>query len=255
VCLILVAVECHPHYKLILAANRDEYLDRETAQANFWDDSPGVLAGKDLRGGGTWMGVTLDGRICALTNYRDPAAKKDGAPSRGMLVSRFLLGREEPVDFFESVSRVGVRYSGFNLLAGIGSDLYWLSNRSGSGVEKIIPGVHGLSNGFLDTPWPKVLRGNAGMARRISGKEEPSMDDLFHIMEDRTRPPDSELPDTGIGLEWERTLSSMFIQNPTYGTRSTTLLFLDRRNKIRFIERTHDISFKGSRDVLFEFGI
>lgn len=251
-CLIVLALDCHPNFKLLLAANRDEYLDRETAQAGFREDAPHVLAGKDLRGGGTWMGMTLDGRICALTNYRDPASLKKGAPSRGRLVERFLYGRETPRDFLKDVSREGGEYNGFNLIAGLGSDLYWFSNRSDEGIRRISPGVHGLSNRFLDTPWPKVSRSKEGLQGLLS-EEIPSPDDLFSLMGDQAIAPDSELPRTGVPLEWERTLSPIFIQSPDYGTRSTTLLFIDREDKVTFRERTHDALFKGAPDVVFEF--
>ena len=241
-CLILTAVDCHPQYKLILAANRDEFYDRPTARAGFWEEAPDVIAGRDLQGGGTWMGLTRTGRICAITNYRDPASLKEHSPSRGRLVSRFLLGDETPRDYLAAVVREGADYNGFNLIAGTGAELYWASNRSDRGVERLGPGIHGLSNHLLDTPWPKVTRGKAGLERILARQKTALEEALFALLRDQSRAPDFELPDTGVGLEWERVLSAMFIQSPRYGTRSTTLVLIDRNECVRFIEHSHGAS-------------
>jgi len=253
VCLILTAVDRHPRYSLVLGANRDEFLDRETAQARFWEDYPQVLAGRDLRGGGTWMGVTLEGRVCALTNYRDPSSRKEGAPSRGRLVSRFLTGEEPPAAFLDAVAREGPRYNGFNIIAGLGPEIYWYSNRSGEGALRIPPGVHGISNRLLNTPWPKVVRGVRGVERLLDVEDDPSPESLFSILEDRTLPPDRDLPETGVGLDWERVLSPLHIESPTYGTRSSTLLLVERGGRVTFVERTYDRPLPAEPTVSFSF--
>ncbi len=251
-CLILLAVETHPRYKLVFAANRDEYYDRPSEQAGFRPGAPGLLAGRDGRKGGIWTGVTRSGKIGALTNYRDPAAHRPGAPSRGLLVHRFLLGSEGPEDYLRSVLRKGDEYNGFNLLAGDLSEMYWASNRAGE-VRRLDPGIHGLSNRLLDTPWPKVVRGKAMLGSVLSSPEGPSVESLFTILSDRTAAPDSELPDTGVGLERERMLSPVFIESPAYGTRSSTVILVDRDDRVTFVERTHDRPLDRPPDVRVEF--
>ncbi len=244
-CLIVLALEAHPLYPLVLAANRDEFYERPTAPAGFWEEAPHVLAGRDLKGRGTWMGVTGSGKIAALTNFRDPASRKENPPSRGLMVSRYLLEPEDPAAFLQALSGKARLYDGFNLILGRGSELYWYSNR-GEGIRRIPPGIHGLSNHLLDTPWPKVKRAKAGLARILSRQGEVKEEDLFDLLSDRTRPPDSELPATGVPLDWERVLSPVFIESPTYGTRSSTLVLLDRTGSITFVERTHDRGREGT---------
>lgn len=252
-CLILVAVDSHPRYKLVFAANRDEFYERLTARASFWEEAPQVIAGRDLQGGGTWMGVTRSGRICAVTNYRDPASRREDAPSRGRLVNRFLLGSDTPQEYLAAVVRGGDAYNGFNLIAGKGADLYWTSNRSGGGVRKLERGIHGLSNHLLNTPWPKVTRGKVGLERILTRYEPPFDDALLELLRDRSPAPDSELPDTGVGREWERILSPVFVQSPHYGTRSSTLVLIDRDDRIRFIEKSHDATWQAEAAVSYEF--
>ncbi len=251
-CLILLAIESHPLYKLVFASNRDEYYERPSEQAGFRPDAPGVLAGKDGRGGGTWTGITTSGRIAALTNYREPAAHRPGAISRGLLVHGFLMGFEGPEDYLRSVLQRGDEYNGFNLLAGDIQEIYWASNRARE-IRRLGPGIYGLSNRLLDTPWPKVARGKAMLESVLSSMEGPSVESLLAILSDRTVPPDSELPDTGIGLEWERILSPVFIKSPTYGTRSSTVILVDQENRVTFVERTHDRPLEGNPDVRVEF--
>ncbi len=251
-CLILLAIESHPRYKLVFAANRDEYYERPSEQAHFWHDAPGILAGRDGRKGGTWTGITKSGKIGALTNYRDPAEHRPDAPSRGRLVPRFLLGCKRPGDYLGSVLHKGDEYNGFNLLAGDISEMHWASNRAGL-AQRLSPRIHGLSNRLLDTPWPKVVRGKAMLDSVLSSPEGPSVERLLAILSDRTVPSDEELPDTGMGLEWERILSPVFIESPTYGTRSSTVILVDRENRVTFVERTYDRPFDGNPDFRVEF--
>src|SRR5688500_18782433 len=129
-CLILLAHEAHPRYRLVVAANRDELYARPTAPAGWWDDYPGVLGGRDLRGGGSWMGVTRDGRWAAVTNYRDPAGERKDAPSRGDLVGDFLRGSESPSEYLARLQPRAAAYNGFNLLVGEPGTVLWLSNRA-----------------------------------------------------------------------------------------------------------------------------
>jgi uncharacterized protein with NRDE domain len=236
-CLILLALQQHPSYKLILAANRDEYYDRPSAPPAFWNEAPGLLAGRDLRSGGTWLGITKKGRLAAITNYRDPASTKKNAPSRGWLVRDFLLGNDGTEEYLIKVRQEAKKYNGFNLVAGVRDELYWYSNRTGE-IAKLSRGLHGISNRLLDTPWPKVIRGTQGLSQILRKDSEISAEILFDLLHDRTQAPEEILPNTGVGIEWERILSPIFIVSPTYGTRSSTLIFIDEKDLVTFIDRT-----------------
>ncbi len=236
-CLIILSFNVHPTYRLVLAGNRDEYYDRPTSCLSFWPDMPYILAGRDLKSQGTWLGVTLRGRFAAITNYRAPFSQIDDAPSRGLLVSDFLSGNESPKSYLEYIKTVGHRYNGFNLLAGEGSSLFYYSNKK-NGIQIIKPGLHGLSNHLLDTSWPKVEKGKADLAGILSAGNELNIEDIFGMLGDRTHPSDTSLPDTGIGLSWERTLSPLFITSKEYGTRSSSILLMERNGNITFWERT-----------------
>lgn len=251
-CLILFAHQTHPLFKLILAANRDEYYDRPSAPPAFWKEAPSLLAGQDMIAGGTWLGVTRNGRIGAITNYRDPYSFKKRAPSRGILVSRFLLGHESPIEYLEWIDRHATEYNGFNLVLGERDELYWYSNRSGT-ILNLSPGLYALSNHLLNTPWPKVTRGREIMTQILAKPDGPPPEDLFQLLNDRTIAADERLPQTGVGIEWERILSPIFISSPTYGTRSSTLLFIDRNDRVTFMDRTFDASPDQMRPAHFEF--
>jgi uncharacterized protein with NRDE domain len=237
-CLIFISFQHHPEYPLIIAANRDEFYARRTAAAAFWEDQPGLLAGRDLEAGGTWMGVTKTGRISMVTNYRDLRNLKTSAPSRGHLVSRFLETAIAPGDYLAAVEERGSAYNGFNLIVGDASQLWYLSNY-GSGVRKLKPGFYGLSNHLLDSPWPKVTRGKAMLAP-VLAKPGIRPDDLMDVLLDEVLALDNELPDTGIGMERERALSSMFIKAGNYGSRSTTVVLVDKAGNLTFAERVYD---------------
>ncbi len=237
-CLILFAYGIHPRYRLILAANRDEFYARPSAAAAFWDDAPNLLAGRDLQDGGTWLGITRRGRFAALTNYRDPASLRAEAPSRGRLVGDYLRGRAAPADYLDEIRSGAHAYNGFNLLVGDAHSLHWFSNRGRS--VSLSPGLYGLSNHLLDTPWPKVERGKAGLAALLDRGGDPEAEDMLTLLADRTRPADADLPDTGVGLEWERVLSSIFITSPVYGTRSSTVLKVGRNGDVAFWERNYN---------------
>ena len=252
-CLILLSYKMHPFYPLILAANRDEFYDRPTMPAGFWEDRPDVLAGKDLKEGGTWLGITRKGRMAALTNYRDPFSLKLNAPSRGWLIKDFLCGQEAPDLYLERLAGQADRYNGFSLILGDPSRLYYFSNRNG--LVLLSPGLYGLSNRLLDTAWPKVQRGKENFATLLSQRERPVPEDLFALLTDQSKPDDHELPDTGIGWEWERILSSIFISSPVYGTRSSSLLMIDQRRRVTFMERVFNGGNPPWMTAKFEFSI
>ncbi|MHB1126348.1 MAG: NRDE family protein [Bacillota bacterium] len=238
-CLIIFAYDCHPEYSLILAANRDEFYDRPAETARFWTEQPQILAGKDLEQSGTWLGVTAHGRFAAITNYRDPGSvNKDSAQSRGLIVKDYLCSKEKPPSFLAALDKARDKYNGFNVLLMGGESLWYYSNRTGQ-AKKVSPGVHGLSNHLLDTPWPKVIKGIDVMGKIIERDSDAAAADLMKFLNDRQPAKDSELPDTGISREWEKLLSSPFISSPSYGTRSSTVLFVGRSGHIRFYERSY----------------
>lgn len=238
-CLIVLALHAHPDLPLILAANRDEFHRRPSAAADFWREAPELLAGRDLQGGGTWLGVTRAGRWAAVTNVRNPRDMQPGRRSRGWLVRDFLLGESDPRDFLSGLAVEAEEFPGFNLLLGEGTAAWYFSNRDPRGTRRLAPGVYGLSNALLDTPWPKLRGARADLAELLAAPgRAPSAAALFTLLGDESRPPDAELPETGVGLEWERTLAARFIRGAEYGTRCSTLLRLDAAGGVDFRERS-----------------
>lgn len=235
-CLILLAWQAHAEYPLVVAANRDEFYGRRTASADFWPESPNVLAGRDLEAGGTWLGISRDGRFAALTNFRQGLNERKGAPSRGKLVTHYLQDSTSPDAYLAQLQPQVGEYNGFNLLAGDMGELCWLSNRGDTPV-RLTPGIHGLSNHLIDTPWPKVRRGKAALAQAMSTL--PQVEPLLALLKDPHVAADEDLPHTGISLESERLLSSAFIHSENYGTRSSTVLLADRQGQIRFVEESY----------------
>ena len=250
-CLVVFGLRAHPAYPLVVAANRDELLDRSAEPARFWPGQDGLLAGRDLVAGGTWLGVTRSGRFAALTNVRDPLAYDASAPSRGALVVRFLLGDDEPLRHVAQLAAEAVRRNGFNLLAGARGRLAWVSNAGGAPSE-VGDGVHAVSNALLDTPWPKVRRSAEVLARILRREKAVDPEELFALLADRERSPDEELPDTGVGLETERLLSPAFITTKMYGTRGSTLLLVTRGGRATFLERRFDADFREAGTSRFE---
>lgn len=250
-CLILFAYKNHPDYPLILAGNRDEFYDRPTAPADFWPESPEILAGHDLLGGGTWLGVTRSGRLATVANFRQPAEFHRSGLSRGGLTVDFLRSDIPPHPYLESIARQGDRYKGFNLLVGDRSGFAFYSNREQI-IRRLPPGIYGLSNAQLDTPWPKVTQGKAALANLIAdGPVTPEA--LLAILADTAQPSDVQLPDTGIGLERERLLSSRFIVSADYGTRASTVVLFERSGQAIFVERNFTRTSSQWRDVRHQF--
>jgi uncharacterized protein with NRDE domain len=250
-CLIFVAYRNHPRYPLVVAANRDEFYLRPSAPADFWEEHPEVLAGRDLEGGGTWLGISRSGRFAAVTNYREPGKARMGAPSRGKLVSEFLLREDTPMEYLRRVSAHGSEYNGFNLLVRDESEFCWYSNRA-DGPRELSPGVYALSNHLLDTSWPKVARGKAGF-ESILAKKVLNENGLLDLLADRTAALEEELPDTGVGPDLERVLSPIFISSENYGTRSSTVVCLEDGGRVRFVERSYGAGGREAGTVGFEF--
>lgn len=237
-CLILLAWQAHPRYPLVVAANRDEFFARPTAAADSWDDQPDILAGRDLSAGGTWLGITRQGRFAALTNFREPGNNRPDAPTRGKLVRDFLAGAMPATGYLDELSRRASAFNGFNLLCGSLTEGLWhYSNRSDSGkLHRLAAGIYGLSNHLLDTPWPKVARGKSDLAKALAAlpKDQP----LFRLLRDTDIHQDEQLPRTGVSLGWERILSAAFVVAPTYGTRSSTVVTVDGQDFLSFDEQT-----------------
>lgn len=239
-CLILLAWQVRPEYPLVVAANRDEFYARPTAPAAVWPEAPHVLAGRDLQAGGTWLGVGRAGRFAALTNYRDPASNRTGAPSRGELVAGFLRGEAAPADYVAALAPHAAQYNGFNLLVGDAHEMRYFSNvaEETTHIGALPPGIYGLSNHLLDTPWPKVARGKSALAEALQAL--PDTTPLLELLHDDRAAPDEHLPRTGVSLEWERLLSAAFIRSPTYGTRSSTVVLRHADGRTTFREETWD---------------
>lgn len=236
-CLIVFEISEDPARGLLLAANRDEFYDRPTLAAAAWEDAPGIFAGRDLVGGGTWLGISESGRFAAVTNYRNPKAPK-GTRTRGELVSGFLSSGISSRDYLDTIASVADEYSGFNLIVGTagpdGIEAAYFSNREGV-IRHLGPGIYGISNHLLDTPWPKVRRAKEMFSTTLANDDNS----LFELLSDRTLASDDELPNTGIGLERERLLSPIFIETPIYGTRCSTVLRLNAKSPPRLVERVH----------------
>ncbi|MEG6521990.1 NRDE family protein [Desulfotomaculum sp. 1211_IL3151] len=253
-CLILFATNCHPQYRLVLASNRDEFYGRPTRPAAFWYDHKVILAGKDLKQGGTWLGLTTTGRFSSLTNYRDPARFNSQAPSRGHLVYQYLSGAVSPENYINSISSGVTEFNGFNLLMGSTKGIYYYSNLE-KVIRKVDSGIHGLSNSFLDVPWPKVSKGKKALADCLQS-QTINKEQLFAIMADREQPEDHRLPQTGLSLEWERIMSPAFVVSSSYGTKCSTVVLVDHHDHVQYWERSFVQKDPSKwQDVFFEFDI
>ncbi|SRR5258706_3669695 len=233
-CLIVFALQSDPRYELLLGANRDEFHQRGSSAAGYWLDAPQILGGRDLKAGGTWLGVTRAGRFAAVTNYRDPKTQRGDARSRGELAASFLGGSQSPAEFAASASALKAIYNPFNLLLGERNECWFVGSREAAPIA-LTPGLHGLSNASLDTPWPKVERSRRMLAWALATGDPEGA--LIEGLGDRAEAPDAELPDTGVGLALERRLSPPFIVGDEYGTRASTVLALRSDGSIRLIEQ------------------
>jgi uncharacterized protein with NRDE domain len=249
-CLVLVVWKVHPLYPCVVAANRDEFHARPTAAADWWPDHPQILAGRDIQAGGTWLGLTRTGRFAALTNYRDPEQRRADAPSRGALVTSLLDSGASVAENLDHLQRVGANYNGFNVIFSDGERLGIYESVQGSGRE-LGPGIYGLSNHLLDTPWPKVRHAKSRLEAAL--REMPDTAPLLALLRDDRPAPDDELPRTGVSIEWERLLSSAFVRAGDYGTRCSTIIRIDARGRAYFDEWSWDSAGADSGSVSREF--
>ena len=237
-CLILFALQAHPDYPLVVAANRDESYARPTAPAAFWQDHPQVYGGRDLEMGGAWMGLTTRGRFAAVTNFRDGFPKGTAPRSRGELTGGYLTGDQAALPYLHTIAARKTEYADFGTLAGDPKALWFLSNH-GSGVEAVTPGVHGLSNHLLDTPWPKVADGKRELAALLEGDKTALAEALFDMLADRSVAAENVLPDTGVGMAREKQLGPKFIAvDARYGTRASTVVLVHRDGTVFYGERS-----------------
>jgi uncharacterized protein with NRDE domain len=236
VCLIILAWRARADLPLVVAANRDEWRERPAQAAHWWPHHE-ILAGRDLQAGGTWMGVTRDGRFAAVTNFRDPSDKRSTARSRGTLITEYLETSDSPGEYVARLSGRVRDYNGFNLILGDGETLLYFGSREGSARE-IPPGVHGLSNHLLNEPWPKVVRGREAMAAALE-HDDPAPA-LFEMLSDTRGAQDALLPQTGVGVEWERRLAAALVTGRDYGTRASTVLSVSAGGEVHFEERGRD---------------
>ena len=237
-CSIFFACNHHPEYKLVVAANRDEFYARPTEPSKFHGSDATVLSGLDKLAGGSWMGMTKAGKFTALTNYRDMSKIMNDAPSRGELVADYLKNNMDPQQFYNSFKESSESYNQFNILLGNFKELFYYSNIRHL-FQKLDPGVYGLSNHLLNTPWPKVEKGRIYLQHLLNNSPANEwVDSLFSLLEDREQASDSKLPDTGVGRKLERILSPIFIVSDEYGTRTSTILLVKRSGEVTWVEKT-----------------
>ncbi len=255
-CLLVVGWLAHPRYRVVVAANRDEFHARPTAPLAPWADQPRVLAGRDLQAGGTWLGLDAGRRFGLVTNYRELARPRHTAPSRGHLVPRFLGAPLSADHYLRALEADAQGYAGFNLLLGDGERLMYASNRAAQFARELTPGLHGLSNHLLDTPWPKLQRVRGEVEAWIerarqgpppqpglasaAGDMAADAEWLMTVFADRRRAAAPHDPASGLGADWEQVLSSPFVLNPDYGTRCTTVLLLGHDGHSWISERRFD---------------
>jgi uncharacterized protein with NRDE domain len=252
-CLLVLAWMKHPRYRLVVAANRDEFHDRLAAPLGWWNEGTPMLAGRDLVAGGTWMGVTRTGRFGAVTNFRDHgSAAAPGAPSRGTIVPRFLTGDAGPAEFVQRLGECAADFAGFNVIVGGPRHLFYFSNRGAALPRELEPGVYGLSNHELDTPWPKLVRSRERLAAGIDDRE-PDVAALFDLLADREPAEEQSLPGTGLAPETERAMSAPFVLHPQYGTRCSSVLLAGHDGRVVTVERRFDAAGRLTGATRIEF--
>lgn len=239
-CLLVFNWQPAGRYPLVFVGNRDEFHERPAEPLAWWHSPNGLLAGRDVTGGGTWLGVTRGGRFAVVTNYREMGERRQGAPSRGRLITRFADPSVTVGDYAGELSASAGDYAGYNLLFGEPGrgTLNVFSNRDGP-AKPVPAGVHGLSNHLLDTPWPKLVRTRQRFSAELAS-DDPDIEKLFDILADRTPAVKDELPDTGIGHHWESLLSSPFIVSDEYGTRCSTVVIVRADGVTHVAERSFD---------------
>ncbi len=250
-CLVAFAWRAHPRYRLLLAANRDEFHARPAAPLGWWEDAPSILAGRDLAAGGTWLAIGDTGRFATVTNYRETLSMQPAERSRGELVARFIASDGAPLDFLQATD--GDRYAGFSLLAATPNAMAYASNR-GDAPRALESGLYGLSNASLDTPWPKVRRAKARLAELLKN-DTVDVEALFGLLADREPATMGEAEAEGVPPEVARAVSAPFIVTPEFGTRCSTVLSVTASGDVRIVERRFDSAGNPTGESRFEFPI
>lgn len=251
-CLLAFNWKNHPDYKLILVANRDEFFERPSEALHEWPS--GFFGGKDLRAGGTWLGMHPNGRFAAITNFRDLKIQKEFSKSRGDLVKNYLEGDDDPLGYLQSIEKEKAEYDGFNLLVGNQESLYYLSNKA-DGIKELVKGIFGLSNALLETPWPKLTKAKNSLVHHIeSGVFEPEK--LMQGQQSRETASEDTLPDTGATPEQEKLLSAQFINvGNYYGTINSTVLLWKHNGQVEMMERKFDQVAQTYQDTKVGFNV
>lgn len=236
-CLLVFSFNSHKDYKLILAENRDEFYNRKSIPANFWENNPNILAGYDLKSSGTWLGINKNGKFSTITNYRNPFLSFSISKSRGELVKNFLYNSSSPEEYIEEIKKDDDNYKGYNIILYDLKNLFYYSNKGKS--IKLNSGIYGLSNHLLDTKWPKVKRSKRMFRKILNDNNNDLVNSLFNILNDNYYPWWFLLPNTGVGKKWEKILSPIFVKSKDYGTISSTVLLIDKKNNVTFVEKTY----------------
>jgi len=250
-CLIVFACKAHPDYRLILAANRDEFHARPAEAMQWWPDRPEMLAGRDLQAGGTWLGIGKSGRLAAVTNYREEPATNHRGRSRGELVTGFVRGQEPPLSWCKNLRSGDFR--GFSLLMSDADEMAYVSNR-GDDARRLEPGIYGLSNASLDTPWTKVLRSKETLHALIR-RGPVEAEQLFRLLGDREPAASDDYAGTGLSPEMARAISAPFIATREYGTRCSTVLLIAKSGRVEIHERRFDSAGRAAGESHFEFAV
>jgi uncharacterized protein with NRDE domain len=252
-CLLVVAWQTHPRYRLIVAGNRDEFHERPAAPLGWWSDAPGVLAGRDLRAGGTWLGLSRSGRFGLVTNFRDAdATVRADAPSRGELVPAYLRNGSGATPYLDELQQRATQYAGFNLLLGDATGLHYYTNVGGTTPRVLSPGIYGLSNHRLDEPWPKLVRTRERFAAALRNPD-PAPAALLDLLGDTTPAAFDTAPDAGLPADLERALSAPFVRHERYGTRCSTVVLVTQDGSTTVYERRFESSGTQSGASRFEF--
>jgi uncharacterized protein with NRDE domain len=238
-CLLVVAWRMHPRYRLVVAGNRDEFHERPTAPLGWWADEPRIVAGRDQRAGGTWLGLARSGRFGLVTNFRDANGAPPGAPSRGQFVPGFLRRTDAAPGFLDELSREAARYAGFNLLVGDAHQLHYYTNADGERPRPLAPGIYGLSNHRLDEPWPKLVRTRERFSATLA-EDDPEPGRLFELLADSTPATGASPPDAGLPADLEQALSAPFVRHERYGTRCSTVVLVEHGGRTAVLERRFD---------------
>ncbi len=250
-CLLVIAWRVHPRYRLLLAANRDEFHDRPALPLARWDAPPDTYGGRDVQAGGTWLAVDRAHRLGVVTNYRELARQRRSAPSRGHLIPAYFSAAATPAAYLESIELDAAGYAGFNLLLADRDSLWYASNRADRFARELEPGIYGLSNHALDTPWPKLVKVRERFATLLAS-EAVDTEALLALLADREPATDHAPPTTGLSPEWERALSSPFVNFQNYGTRCSTIVAVTHAGEARVHERRFDRIGQAIGDTGFE---